>query len=696
VLAALIASVIALVTWFRSMALGEVERSGPGPSLAHARFANVVSVVLPVGWWMAISITDFRHLAHQRLGLPSSTEQMLAEGVALVAVPCVVFAVCASIWRPVWRALPMKVAIPRSPGRSSVHLFMGAVLQSLLVWGAVYYAYEFEFGVAGPMLIAYGIVFFLYRKLLADRRELEMFALIAPELRQRIFDLAAGAKVRLRGVFVLPDTGRHIANAFAVSNNTIRLSEYLLRRLSRKEVDAIAAHELGHLKGGHIVLRITGLTICLLGGLVPNLFLRAMDAPVQDLNLVFPASLTFGLALYYLLARRFEYSADWWSVKINGDPEATITGLVRVTGDGQLPLNWSKWDEKLLTHPSTVRRAARIARKSGITKDRLAELLSVTGQSEGCYSLAPGLPTPVPPASSGPPVAGPKARKIRRSGIRYCAMPPAAAFGIFFTALIALSLWPNQEVWGEHLLGFSVLLYYFIFSILLGLAAMALTARFLKTKLSQGVTKPFAFAAAEGDQFPGLDAAAFHSYATELGALGFVVEGDHSMPDGGGSSLKWFRRLLVNNVHSCWAIAGQWVTETLGVTKVSCSLVSYFADGYLLCTTDADPNAVMYVSRRPREVFVHEPGAAPSGLLTSHLALRNRLAAEAGLSPLPIVSIEQYLESERQRAHERSLIVRGLNAWLFLLRIDWFNRRPKMEWAGRDKRICDVHPGKKH
>ena len=41
-----------------------------------------------------------------------------------------------------------------------------------------------------------------------------------------------------------------------------------------------------------------------------------------------------------------------------------------------MPLQWSKLDEKLLAHPSTLRRINRLAAEAGISEDRTAELLA--------------------------------------------------------------------------------------------------------------------------------------------------------------------------------------------------------------------------------------------------------------------------------------------------------------------------------
>jgi hypothetical protein len=88
--------------------------------------------------------------------------------------------------------------------------------------------------------------------------------------------------------------------------------------------------------------------------------------------------LVYGCFLFaaFFVSRRNEFSADAGAVKLTGDAEAMITGLARISRLNTMPIHWGKLDEKMLTHPSTLRRMAHLARAGGIPETRIPELLS--------------------------------------------------------------------------------------------------------------------------------------------------------------------------------------------------------------------------------------------------------------------------------------------------------------------------------
>jgi hypothetical protein len=51
------------------------------------------------------------------------------------------------------------------------------------------------------------------------------------------------------------------------------------------------------------------------------------------------------------------------------------------------PLQWSKWSEKWLTHPSTLRRAQAIAKKAGIPLERVSEIAQTAVLEDGHYPI---------------------------------------------------------------------------------------------------------------------------------------------------------------------------------------------------------------------------------------------------------------------------------------------------------------------
>jgi Zn-dependent protease with chaperone function len=212
------------------------------------------------------------------------------------------------------------------------------------------------------------------RKLL----QLSPYALTTGELRDRAFFLASRLRVKLRQIYLLPPSKSRMANAFARSGRCILLTHYLLSQLTCREVDAVVAHELAHLKHDHPRL----LGFALMGGYSSVAFPYFLFPPAPQWKPLFDLLfVAIPLLAYYFVARRFEFTADATAVRVTGDPEAMITCLAKIYRLNSLPLQWDKWSERLLTHPSTMRRAQAIARIANLSNDRVAQLLQECAHS---------------------------------------------------------------------------------------------------------------------------------------------------------------------------------------------------------------------------------------------------------------------------------------------------------------------------
>jgi len=87
--------------------------------------------------------------------------------------------------------------------------------------------------------------------------------------------------------------------------------------------------------------------------------------------------------------RRWELVADREAATLTGDPAASITGLVKLARLDLQPVNWSKWEAHLLSHPSHSRRLQALARHGGIEPERLEALLALPEDGSGVYELPP-------------------------------------------------------------------------------------------------------------------------------------------------------------------------------------------------------------------------------------------------------------------------------------------------------------------
>lgn len=215
------------------------------------------------------------------------------------------------------------------------------------------------------------------------------FALTTGDLRDRIFALAEKAGTQVRQVYVIPTVRSQMANAFAAQGNNVLLTDYLLERLSRREIDAVVGHELTHLRHRH-PRKLQQMLIFVIAVPVILWVLTVHSNPEMTKRWQFlaPALPLLGLPFFYLLSRRFEHVADAGAVALTGDPEATITGLTRLSELNLMPMQWSRLEESLLTHPSMLHRVQAIAKRNDISPEHLETLLR-SPVADDYYPLPP-------------------------------------------------------------------------------------------------------------------------------------------------------------------------------------------------------------------------------------------------------------------------------------------------------------------
>ena len=205
-----------------------------------------------------------------------------------------------------------------------------------------------------------------------------LHALTSGDLRDRIFDLGHRAGVKLQQVYVLPETRAQLSNAFARSDNSVMITNSLLKNLSRREVDGIIAHEIGHLQAKH---PHTSTTIMIVVIVVAN-FVGIVITKIANLQnatpLVFAAAVAVAYLVVFFRSRRNERQADAIGISLTGDPEAFISGLAKLSRLNLMPLHSGGWGESLDTHPGALSRFQEIAKAYGIKESRLQELMTDT------------------------------------------------------------------------------------------------------------------------------------------------------------------------------------------------------------------------------------------------------------------------------------------------------------------------------
>ena len=212
-----------------------------------------------------------------------------------------------------------------------------------------------------------------------------LHALTSGDLRDRIFDLAQRAGVPLRQVYVLPESSAQLSNAFARSDNSVLITSSLIKNLSRREVDAIMAHEIGHLQAKHPQTAGAFMTIALV---IANLVATFIYKITYSMN-AFPLILAGAIGIAYLVSffrsRRNERQADAIGISLTGDPEAFISGLTKLSRLNLMPMHSGGWGESLDTHPGTMHRFQEIAKAHGISESRLQELITNTEPAPDKY-----------------------------------------------------------------------------------------------------------------------------------------------------------------------------------------------------------------------------------------------------------------------------------------------------------------------
>src|SRR5262249_22771929 len=106
----------------------------------------------------------------------------------------------------------------------------------------------------------------------------------------------------------------------------------------------------------------------------------------SELDLVF---FLIGLTLFYWQSRMLENSADAGAVRLTGDPEALMTGLLKLGRLNLMPIQWGRVAGTLLTHPSTLKRVERIAKIGKVPAARVQEIVSQYQQSGGTMDELP-------------------------------------------------------------------------------------------------------------------------------------------------------------------------------------------------------------------------------------------------------------------------------------------------------------------
>ena len=300
------------------------------------------------------------------------------------AAPVVATILCAAASQPATRQVGGKRWSRWELTRQTAWLLLALALPTICMFTSINALAAHNYRNSALLIFA-GFLFLLLLGARARKhQEMTPQALTTGELRDRIFELAGQAGIRLRQLYVLPSGKGRLANAFAVGSRRVMISELVLEKLNKREVDSVLGHELAHLKGRHAWLLLLAPTVLLALAAAPVvLFMDWVPGWAYGALLAISVVVVLGL-----VSRRLERSADAGGVGITEDPEAFITGMAKITALNQLPMDWSKGTEFLLTHPSCRRRIEAAAKRAGIARERVEQILSApAAEPEEHYAL---------------------------------------------------------------------------------------------------------------------------------------------------------------------------------------------------------------------------------------------------------------------------------------------------------------------
>ncbi len=270
-----------------------------------------------------------------------------------------------------------------------------ASLTALLMWAgqAVAGAAGLWFALVVAAAMNIGAYWFSDKIVLRMHHAQEVSPVQAPELYAMVQDLAARADLPMPKVYIIPEEA---PNAFATGRNprngVVAVTEGLLRILDRREVAAVIAHELGHIKNRDTLIMAIAATFA---GALSMLANAAMfgslfgghqssedeegGSPLAGLLGVLIAPIAATL-VQMSISRAREFLADEAAARFTGTPLALASALRKIEAwSREIPLQaGSPATAHLFIHnPFSVEGLASLFSTHPPTEHRVARLVAM-------------------------------------------------------------------------------------------------------------------------------------------------------------------------------------------------------------------------------------------------------------------------------------------------------------------------------
>ncbi len=221
-----------------------------------------------------------------------------------------------------------------------VPIFLIVLLRDLLL----FFVSGRPFGLSGEaldataMLLAAGLVFVFAPEIL--RRVLHTQRLEDGPLRRRLEAMCQRSQMRYRDILVWR-THSNLGNAAVMGilprMRYVLLSDLLLETMTDEQIEAVFAHEMGHVIHRHMAWFVVFFVVVMLGMSGAEQWLRQMGLVREMADWMKPLMIAGGffwvLSLFGFLSRRFERQADVFAARtMQAAHSAPITSLADISG----------------------------------------------------------------------------------------------------------------------------------------------------------------------------------------------------------------------------------------------------------------------------------------------------------------------------------------------------------------------------